>query len=110
MIRKITYIIVTVFALSSIATAADLPSYYPKAGFQRVGILDDVQFGRQLIVINDIPYSVSDNLIVHSTSSYSIPSSSLRIGSQVGYKFSSQGRLITEIWVLPEDYKSRARR
>ena len=110
MFKRITFLFVALFALCSAATAQGLPSYYPKEGFQRVGTLDDLQLGRQVIVINDVAFTMSDNLIVHSLTSYSVPSSRLRIGSQVGYKFSRQGGLITEIWLLPKGYKSRRHR
>jgi hypothetical protein len=95
---------------SSLVAAADFPNYYPKDGFQRVGILDAVQMDRQQIVINDMPFSLADSVVIHSPSSYSVPASQLRIGSQIGYKMAAGGRLITEIWLLPSDYKSPRQR
>ena len=110
MFKKFTYTLVVAVMFASTAMAADLPSYYPKEGFQRVGILDAVQLDRQVIIISDIPYSLSNNLIVHSTTSYSAPTSQLRLGAKIGYNMARSGRLITEIWLLPSNYKSPQRR
>jgi len=90
--------------------AAQFPAYYPKEGFQRVGIVDDIQLDRQVIVINDVPYNLANNFIVHSETSYSVPVSQLRLGGQVGYKTAGRGRLISEIWLLPNNYKSPRQR
>jgi hypothetical protein len=110
MMKKLTYMLAAMIFLATTSVAADFPSYYPKNGFQRVGVLDDVQLDRQIVVINDIPYSLANNLTVHSMSSYSVPATRLSRGVQVGYKMASNGRLITEIWLLPNNYKSPRRR
>lgn len=107
--KKLTTMLAVVAVMSSSLAFAAFPAYYPKEGFQRVGILDDVQLNRQMIVVNDIPYSLADSVIVHSPKSFSVPSSQLRIGAQVGYKMAAGGRLITEIWLLPSDYKNPRR-
>ena len=110
MMKKIVYLIAAASLLASSIAMAQFPDYYPREGFQRVGTLDDLQLRRQIIVINDIPYSLSNSVIVHSPRSYSVPTSQLRIGGQVGYKMATGGRLIMEIWLLPDDYKSPRRR
>ena len=110
MFKKTIYTLIATIFLAGTAMAADLPSYYPADGFQRVGVLDSVQLDRQVIIISDIPYSLANSLIVHSTSAYSVPTSQLRIGSKIGYKMARSGRLITEIWLLPNNYKSPRRR
>jgi hypothetical protein len=69
-----------------------------------------VQLQRQVVVVNDIPYTLANSAVVHSLSSYSVPMSELSAGLQIGYKMSSSGRLITEIWLLPRNYKSPRRR
>jgi len=109
MFKKTTYTLIAAIFLAGTAIAADLPSYYPADGFQRVGVLDSVQLERQVIIISDIPYSLANSLIVHSTSAYSVPTSQLRIGSKIGYKMARSGRLITEIWLLPNNYESPRR-
>lgn len=110
MIKKFTYMLAAIVVLTSAAVAADFPSYYPKSGFQRVGVLDDVQLDRQVIIIRDIPYSLSSNVVVHSMNAYSVPATRLRAGTNIGYKTASNGRLIMEIWLLPNDYKNPRRR
>lgn len=109
MMKKTIYMIAVVTMMASSIAMAAFPSYYPKEGFQRAGILDDVRLKQQIIVVNDIPYSLANSLIVHSPRSYSVPSSELRIGSKIGYKMAAGGRLITEIWLLPSDYKNPRR-
>jgi hypothetical protein len=110
MIKRITIVLLAALFLGQPSLAQELPSYYPADGFQRVGMLDDVQLQRQVIVVNDIPYTLANNTVVHSTSSYSVPMSELIAGQQIGYKMSSSGRLITEIWLLPRNYKGSRRR
>lgn len=110
MINKITCIIAAIFVLASTAAVAQMPAYYPKDGFQRVGTLDSVQLDRQIIVINDIPYNLANNFTVHSQTSFSVPSSRLRIGGTIGFKTIGKGRLITNIWLLPKNYESPRRR
>ena len=107
--KKLTTMLAVAAVMSSSLAFAAFPAYYPKEGFQRVGILDDVQLERRVIIVNDIPYSLADSVIVHSPKSFSVPSSQLRIGAQVGYKMAAGGRLITEIWLLPSDYKNPRR-
>ena len=106
MMKKFTYLLVVAVMLASSLAYADFPNYYPKDGFQRTGILDAVQLDRQILVINDIPYNLANSFIVHSPSNYSVPATRLRGGTQIGYKLAAGGRLITEIWLLPNDYKS----
>ncbi len=107
--KKLTTILAVAAVMSSSLAFAAFPAYYPKEGFQRVGILDDVQLKRQVIVVNDIAYSLADSVIVHSPKSFSVPSSQLLVGTQVGYKMAVGGRLITEIWLLPSNYKNPRR-
>ena len=97
--------------LAGTVAAQNLPRYYQNADFQRTGTIDSVQIEAQRIVIDDIPYSISSNLVVHSPRAYSVPVSNLKVGSLVGYKMlNARSRLIGEIWLLPNDYNDRARR
>ena len=110
MIKRTIIVLLAALFLGQPGLAQQFPSYYPADGFQRVGILDGVQLQRQVVVVNDIPYTLANSTIVHSTSSYSVPLSELSVGMQIGYKMSSSGRLITEIWLLPRNYQSPRRR
>ncbi len=110
MTKKIVLMIAALVLVASNFAYAQFPAYYPKAGFQRVGTLDSVQLDRQVIVINDVPYNLANNLIVHSEAAFSVPTSKLRIGGQVGYKTAGRGRLISEIWLLPNNYKDPQQR
>ena len=110
MLKKLSYTIIVALLVATTTAYAAFPAYYPQGGFQRVGTLDDVQLHRQVIIINDIPYSLANSFIVHSTSAYSVPATRLERGGQIGYKTSSGGRLITEIWLLPRDYENQKRR
>ncbi len=103
MIKTLTYALTLAALLASSAIADTLPNYYPEEGFRRTGTLDDVQLERMMIVINDVPYPLSSNVVIHSPVSYRVPTSRLRAGSHVGYKLS--GRLVVEVWLLPDSYK-----
>ena len=106
MMKKIIYLIAAVSMMASSTAIAAFPDYYPKGGLHLVGTLDDIQLKRQVIVINDVAYSIADNVIDHLPSSFSVPTTRLRLGGKVGNKMATGGRLITEIWLLPSDYKN----
>jgi hypothetical protein len=102
--------VICALSLSGVAWAQSLPGYYPDEGFRRTGRIDSVQGAVQRIVIDDLAYTISSNLIVHSTKAYSVPISSLEIGTHVGFKLlNSRGRIITEIWLLPDGYRDGPR-
>ncbi len=96
-------------ALSGVAIAQVFPAYYPKDGFQRTGLIDAYYPDEARIVINDMPYQLSDTVIVHSLTSYSDSKSRLQQGQKVGYKIVG-GELISAIWLLPSNYSDRRRR
>ena len=110
MFQKLRVVLVATILFVSVTAASEYPDYYPKSGFQRTGTLDVVQLDRQQIVINDVLYSLANNLIVHSMSSYSVPATRLQPGLIIGYSMASSGRLITKIWLLPRDYSGPERR
>jgi hypothetical protein len=97
--------------LAGTVAAQNLPRYYQNADFQRTGRIDSVQIEAQRVIIDDVAYSISSNLIVHSPKAYSVPVSNLKVGTLVGYKMlNPRSRLIGEIWLLPNDYNDRAGR
>jgi len=97
--------------LAATGAAQDLPKYYDDAKMQRTGTIDSVQLDAQRIIIDDIPYTISKNLIIHSPRAYNVPASRLRVGKLVGYQtFAGRNRLIAKIWLLPDDYDDRSRR
>ncbi len=97
--------------LAGTVAAQNLPRYYQDADFQRTGRIDSIQIEAQRLVIDDVPYTFSSSLVVHSPRAYSVPISNLKVGSTVGYKLlNARGRLIGEIWLLPDDYDKRTRR
>jgi hypothetical protein len=110
MIKRTTVVLLVALLLGQPSLAQQFPSYYPESGFQRVGMLDGVQIERRVVVLNDIPYALANSAVVHTTSSFSIPISELRVGSKIGYKMSKSGRVIMEIWLLPRNYESPRRR
>ena len=91
------------------ALAYDLPAYYPKDGFRRAGVIDAVHFEEERIVIDDVPFQYSPNVVVHSLSAYSVSRTRLQPGVLVAYKVGGN-RVITEIWLLPQDYDVNRRR
>ncbi len=100
---------IALLCIAGVATAQNLPSYYPAEGFQRTGILDAIILQERRIVVNDIPYVLSDNAIAHGLNAYSVPLSQLRIGSSVAFKTAGHKQIV-ELWVLPRNYNRRGRR
>ena len=94
-------------ASAAVAVAQQLPSYYPDS-FQRAGRVDAVVAEQQRIVINDVPYRLADNVIVHSLNAYSVPQSRLRAGLTIAFRTAGERR-IAEIWLLPDGYDPRRR-
>jgi len=101
--------LVIAYAFASTAIAVTLPGYYPAEGFQRTGKVDAVYADEGRIVIGDISYQISDSVIVRSLSSKNDSLLRVRKGRLVGFR-TSGGRVIEEVWLLPGNYKSRARR
>jgi len=81
--------------------AQRLPGYYPDS-FQRIGTVDDISSDR--IVINDVPYALSNSVVVHALFAEEILISILRRGTTVGYLV-GENRQVVEIWQLPNNYK-----
>ena len=100
-----TALLITI-ALSGNAFAQRIPDYYPDR-FQRTGIVDDVQTGT--IIVNDIPYSLSPDLVVHSLFERETFITRVLRGNLIGYRF-GQSHQIVEIWILPDDYDQSASR
>lgn len=110
MTKRIFLAIALGLAFTATIAATSFPDYYPPGGFHGTGLVDDVQLEQRRIVVDDVPYLLADNLIVHSMSAYSVPVTQLRRGLMIGYA-TSQGGRITRIWLLPADYdRSRGRR
>jgi hypothetical protein len=91
------------------AVAADLPDYYPSEGFGRTAIIDEFIADEQRIIVNDISYTLADNVIVHTPVSFSAPKTTLTSGDRVAFRLGG-GRLIVEIWILPGDYVDHRQR
>ena len=102
---------IVALALTGVAGAQNLPNYYPAEGFQRVGVVDSLQIEAQTLIIDDLSYTISSSVVIHSPRSYRVPISNLKVGTLVGFKTTrSGGRVIFEIWLLPSDYENGSRR
>ncbi len=91
------------------AFAQNFPSYYPEEGFQRTGTVDAVYGEERRVVIDDVPYVISDDLVVHALNAYSVSAARIRPGVKVGFK-QNNNRIISEFWLLPINYDPRRRR
>lgn len=91
-------------AFSASLFAQELPRHYPPEGFQRTGLVDAIYADEGRIVINDITYQYSMNVVVHSMSSYRVPLTRVQSGAHVGYKMGTGGTIV-ELWLLPLNYK-----
>lgn len=93
--------------LTGSAFAQALPSHYPER-FQRTGTIDDVQPGT--VVVNDVLYSLSEEVVVHSYLSEQDASiARLRKGIRIGFEV-GENRQLTQIWMLPSYYDERSNR
>ena len=98
-----TLIVTVIFMLACPAFSQDLPKYYPAEGFQRTGLVDAIYYDEGKIVINDIPYMYSRDVVVHSMSSYRVSLEQVRNGERVAYKVGCGGEIV-ELWLLPTNY------
>ena len=96
-------------SLAFSAIARDYPDYYPKQGVGRAGEIDAVHFGENRVVIDDIPYQMSTDVVVHSLTAYSVSKFRLRPGVKVAFQVGSS-RTITKFWLLPHDYDATRQR
>jgi len=109
MSKKIILGLVIGLVAMTTAIAQNFPSYYPEEGFQRTGTVNAVYYDESRIVIDDVPYHMSDAPVVHSLTAYSVSIARLRPGVKVGFKAGNR-RLINEFWLLPINYDPRQRR
>jgi hypothetical protein len=94
-------------ALALVATAshARLPSWYPAGGFEHWGKVDRI--GTSAIIIEDMLYYLTENVVVHSLSQTSDSRSRVREGTVVGFTYGETAagkRMIPELWLLPGTY------
>ncbi|MEO1204540.1 MAG: hypothetical protein AAFX10_17685 [Pseudomonadota bacterium] len=95
--------------VSAAADARDMPDYYSESEEHETGRIDDVRLQEHSVVINDVQYTLSDDVVVHSLESYSVSRARLRPGIYIAYKLGS-GRRITNVWLLPASYDPNRRR
>ncbi|MBT5219144.1 MAG: hypothetical protein HOI35_17565 [Woeseia sp.] len=94
--------------VTATSLAQNFPSYYPKDGFQRTGTVDAIYAEEGRIVIDDVPYLIADEFLVHALNAYSVSVARLRPGIKVGFK-QGNNRVISEFWLLPVNYDARRR-
>ncbi len=89
------------------AQAAKLPDYYPQS-FRFTGTLERLDHSRNIIVIGDLELVLPGNVKVHTLHTEFGTVNSLRPGMKVGAALaqSRSGKpMVSEIWVLPDDYR-----
>lgn len=109
MSNKLILVLVVGLVVMTTAIGQTFPSYYPEEGFQRTGTVNAVYYDESRIVIDDVPYHMSDAPVVHSLTAYSVSIARLRPGVKVAFK-TGNSRLINEFWLLPMNYDPRQRR
>ena len=107
--RLTLFTLILGLALATIAVANDFPAYYPKEGIGRAAEIDAVHLDENRVVIDDVPYQLADDVVVHSLSAYSVPKARLRAGQKVAFKV-GPGRTITKFWLLPRNFDTKRRR
>ncbi len=106
-----TVLLATTTLLPAIASAHELPEYYP-AGFQLVGTIQRIDTSRNLLVLDDVRLPYSPNFKVHTLNTEFGTIHDLRPGLKIGVKMlpARNGQfLISEVWVLPKDYRQHFR-
>jgi len=97
--------------LVGIALADKLPDYYPRA-FSYSGMLQRLDVEQRAAVINGTFFRLAQDLKVHTLNTESATVDALRTGLPVGCRYVATpkgARVITEIWLLPEEYAERYR-
>jgi len=107
--NTVLLIIVLTCGIASTALAQIFPDYYPENGFQDVGVIDDIDHFNGFIIIGDIEYRLSSKAVVRSLSSKEDSMARLRAGTMVGFRLLGTD-IITEFWLLPNNYGSTRRR
>ena len=91
------------------ASAAELPSYYPKS-FEKIGTINSLpSANNNTIVISDGSFAVPREVRVHTLVSRNASLSVLKVGQLAGFSVVGAGPTskgeVAEIWTLPSDYK-----
>lgn len=107
MLQRIIAVVLFSVALATPAVADE--GRGNRAGYQRTGTVDDIRFEENLIVIDDIPYRLSETLAVHSLTAKGISRLRVRAGIKVGYRLAGSDTIST-LWILPDTYDLRRRR
>ena len=97
------------YSMAGMATS--LPEYYPPA-FRIWGTLDRVDTAGGVAVINDTQMVLSPNIHIYTIHSRFSSLNALTAGSKVGVAMTLRGNeppMITDIWVLPDDYSQQLR-
>ena len=102
---KLLLTLVTTMVLG-IANGAQLPAHYPSDGFDRIGNVDSINLETREVIIEDMVYTLSDDVVLNSRSRSSDSLGRLIKGTKVGFNFSNAGSnsYIREIWLLPSSY------
>lgn len=107
MLQRIIAVALVAIVCVSLTLAGE--AYAEAPDFQRTGYVDDVQLEEGRITIDDMPFRLSESLVVHSTQASNVSKRRVRAGIKVGYKYVN-GDVITDLWLLPETYDLRRRR
>lgn len=90
--------------MTTMTSRADtaLPDYYPKS-FAVFGVLSGLDTRSQTLAINDRGQRYDINIRVHTLNSQFSSLEALRPGMTIGASLA--GERITELWVLPKNYR-----
>ncbi len=96
---------IVLMLLSLSVSASTLPGYYPDK-FPATGTINRIDIKRGEIVLNDSLLKISNNAKVHNLNTEFSTVQTLRSRMNIGFSVTSiNGKpLVTEIWVLPNNY------
>ena len=117
MIARTIRIALSVLLVSGLVSPGVLAKTSHESGtgdFQRTGTVDLIINGGKSIVVNDAQYDVSPMVDVHTPSmKHTSMRYGVKVGTRIGYKVVGEGPTskgeITEIWVLPKNFKTQSK-
>lgn len=102
--KALLALLFTAMTLSGVAIAQSQPA----DDYMTVGTVDAIFPEENRIVIGDVPYQLSDALVIHTSSARNVSIARLRVGVRVGIRF-GQREPLRELWILPRNYKDPRR-
>lgn len=103
---KMSLLAAILTATSAMASAENLPDYYPEF-FRNSGIVSTIDVGGKTMVVHDMRVDLDNDTKVYTRRSQSASLLNIEPGSLIGYNYrlNKNGRPVAyEVWVLPDGH------